>query len=393
LIGGSFLIGIASEAVLVMGVIVDPPQFFRAYLAAYLCCLNIALGGLVLLMIYHVTGGVWGFLLRRIFEACAKTLPLLAVGFVPIALGAKSLYLWAQPEAVASNELLQQQSIYMNPGFWIIRAAAYFLLWNALAFFLCRWSRLQDKTANPRIQRWLNGLSGIGLMLYGVTMHFAAVDWIISLQPEFHSTIIGPLLASQQLLSGFAFAIIVLALLSDREHPTPLISAHSLNDLGTLLLTFVVLWGYMWWFEFMLIWIANLPVDVIWYVDRVQGGWLWLVVALAVFGFAAPFLLLLQRGLKRNLAALLRIAALVLFFQLAFTHWQILPAFQPAHFGDCWMSAFAPSAIGGIWLAVFLGWLKRAPLLALNDNNALALIRLRKTEEWETQWEDSLAHG
>ena len=389
----SLLVGIVFGVALGLGAYFDPAQFFRAYLAAYLWCLNIALGSMVLVMIYHITGGAWGFLLRRILEAGVKTLPLVALGFLPIALGQRTLYLWAQPDAVASNELLQQQSIYMNLEFWCIRAAAYFLLWLTIAFFLGRWSRQQDRKDNPQTYLWLNTWSAVGLVIYGITMHFASVDWIISLQPEYHSTICGPLLASQQLLSSLALAVLALALLCDRKPLVDLVSDKTLNDMGSLMLTFVVLWSYMWWFEFMLIWIANLPADVIWYVDRVRDSWLGITLVLVVFGFAVPFLMLLQRALKRQPAVLARIACLLLLMQLLFTHWTILPAFRPVNFGQCWMSLLAPPALGGIWLAFFIWRLRRAPLLVQNDKNALAVIRLRLTEDWATQWEESLAHG
>jgi hypothetical protein len=316
-----------------------------------------------------------------------------ALGFVPIAIGAGTLYLWARPDVVESNELLRQQSVYMNLQFWCIRAVIYFALWLLISFFLGRWSRKEDTATNPRFSLWLNGLSGVGLVVYGITIHFASVDWITSLQPEYHSTICGPLLASQQLLSGFALAVAVLAMLCNRKPVADLVSAKMLTDLGSLLLAFVVLWSYMWWFEFMLIWIANLPADVIWYVNRVGGGWLWTTIMLTVFGSAVPFLLLLQRKFKQQPSTLVRIGGMVLLAQLVFTHWTILPAFRPVNLGDCWMSFFAPPALGGIWLAVFLWQLQRAPLLAQNDKNALAAIRLRLTDDWETQCEELLAHG
>lgn len=393
LLRAALLAGVGCGIALGIGAIFDPAQFFRAYLAAYLWCLNIALGSMVLVMIYYITGGAWGFIIRRMLEASVKTLPLLAIGFIPVALGAGSLYLWAQPDIVASNRLLQQQSIYMNWPFWCIRAAVYFTLWLTVAFFLCRWSRKQDASSKPGMFLWLNGLSGFGLLIYGITTHFASVDWIISLQPEYHSSICGPLLASQQLLSGFAAAVFALTLLCHRKPLADLVSTKTLTDLGSLLLAFVILWSYMWWFEFMLIWIANLPADVIWYVDRVRGGWLWVVIVLVVFGFTTPFLLLLQRVVKQRPAALGRIAMLVLLMQLMFTHWTILPAFRPANFGDWWMSLLTPPALGGIWLAMFLWQFRRAPLLAQNDQNVLAVVRLRLSDDWETQWEESLAHG
>jgi hypothetical protein len=389
----SLLVGIIFCLALGISAIFDPAQFFRAYLPGYLWCLNIALGSLPLLMMYHLTGGAWGFLIRRILEASVKMLPLLALGFIPIALGANKLYLWAQPNAVASNELLQEQSAYMNLPFWSIRAIIYFVLWSIIAFFLCRWSRQQDRAANPRADLWLNTFSGIGLVIYGITIHFASVDWVISLQPEYHSTISGPLLASQQLLSALSLAILTFTLLCDRKPFADLVSAKTLNDLGNLLLTFVVLWSYMWWFEFMLIWIANLPADVVWYIDRVRGGWLWTAIVLVVIGFAIPFLLLLQRANKQRPSMLSRIACVALLMQLLFAHWMILPAFRPVSFADIWMSLLAPPALGGIWLALFIWKYQHAPLLAQNDRNAVGVIRLRLSEDWESQWEESLAHG
>ncbi len=205
----SLLFAVGGAIGLILSVVLAPQQFFAAYLATYLWCLNIALGSTVILMTYHLTGGAWGFLIRRILEAASRTLPLVAIGFVPIALGAARLYLWAQPDAVAGNKLLQEQQIYMNLPFWCARAAIYFGLWLLTAFLLNVFSRREDRTGSPSMHLWLNGISGIGLVIYGISIHFASVDWIISLQPAYHSTITGPLLASQQLLCALSLAGIV----------------------------------------------------------------------------------------------------------------------------------------------------------------------------------------
>ncbi len=344
-------------------------------------------------MIYHMTGGAWGFLIRRILEAASRTLPLVAVGFVPIALGAARLYLWAQPDAVSGNKLLQEQQVYMNLPFWCVRAAVYFGLWLLIAFLLNVLSRREDRAASASVRLWLNTVSGIGLVIYGITIHFASVDWIISLQPAYHSTITGPMLAAQQLLCAMSLAVIVFTSLCRLKPIADVVSPKTLNDLGNLLLTFVVLWAYMWWFEFMLIWIGNLPPDLIWYVNRVRGGWLWVCLALVIFNFAAPFLLLLQRQVKQQPVMLAHVAGVVLFMQLVFTHWQILPAFQPTGVGECWVCLFAPFALGGLWGAYFLWQFRRWPLLAQHDNNARAAERLRINDEFEREWEESLAHG
>ncbi len=286
----------------------------------------------------------------------------------------------------------------MNWPFWCIRAGIYFSVWLILAFFLCRWSRQEDRVRQDRIRQssaalWLNGISGFGLVFYGISMHFASVDWIISLQPEYHSTITGPLFASQQALIAFSMAIITLTLARKRPPLVDFMSTKVFNDIGTLLVTFVILWSYMWWFEFMLTWIANLPADDVWYVDRVRGGWLVLTIALALFGFVVPFLLLLQRTIKQRPVALRRIAVVLLWVQVAFVHWQILPAFRPETIAKCWMSLVAPLALGGVWLAVFVWCLRRAPLLGPNDKNALTATRMQLSDQWEAQFEESLVHG
>ncbi|HKD37880.1 MAG TPA: hypothetical protein VKB78_13805, partial [Pirellulales bacterium] len=344
---GSLLIGIIGTAALVIGGLFDPAQFFRAYLAAYLFCLNMGLGAMVVLMVYHLTGGGWGFLVRRILEAGVKTLPLSAIGFLPVALGIHYLYPFAQPSAVAASKLLQEQRGYMNDTFFWVRAAIYFVLWLITGFLLLHWSRAQERTGNPWYQQALTNVAAIGGVFFGISIHFAGIDWVLALQPEYHSTITGPLLVSQGLITGFGLTLIVLLSVCDRPPLGEVATGKTLIDLGNLLLTFVVLWSYLAWFEFMLIWIANMQADVVWYGRRIDGFWRWLAVGIALLQFVVPFVFLLQRSIKRTPRALRVIAALGLVMQMLFTHFQILPAFRPAAFADWWMSLVAPFGLGG----------------------------------------------
>jgi hypothetical protein len=388
----ALMIGVVGSAVLIIGGLGNPSQFFRAYLTAYLFCLDFALGSMVLLFIYHLTGGAWGYLVRRFLEGGVRTLPLLAIGFLPIAVGLHFLYPFAKPEAVAASQLLQEQRIYMNVPFFLIRAAIYFTGWLATGYFLIRWSWAEDRTGDPRFTRRLNSVAAGGAVFYGISMHFAATDWVLALQPEYHSTIAGPLLASQQLLSALALAVILLVALARRPPLASLAGPKTFNDLGNLLLTFVVLWSYMFWFEFMLIWIANMQVDVVWYGPRTSGVWQWVAVGLALFQFAVPFVLLLQRAVKQRPALLRGVAVLCLFMQLIFVHFQVLPAFGIATFGDWWMSLAAPLGLGGLWFAFFLFRMRSLPLAARHDRSGLEALRLRQSDEHEAQWEESLAH-
>jgi hypothetical protein len=390
----SLSVGILTLLACIIGAPFSPSQFFRAYLAAYLFYLGIGLGSFGILMIYYLTGGAWGSLTRRLFEAGMRTLPLLAILFTPVACGLGYLYLWARPDQVAADRGLQHKQIYLNAPFFWARAAFYFISWLVLAYFLDSWSRQQDETNDPAPQRKLVRLSGPGLIVYGITITFASVDWIMSLQAAFHSSIFGPLVASGQLLSAFAFVILLLAWLAGRPPLSNLISAAVLNDLGNLLLTLLVIWAYMVWFQFMLIWIANLPVDVIWYVPRSRGGWQWIAWALFVLHFAIPFLLLLMRSVKRDPLALAMTAGLILFMQLVFMYYQVMPAFLEARtIGQHWMDFLTPFAIGGIWLAYFLWQLKQRPILPHHDPDREAAVHLRGMDVERAAREEAVQHG
>jgi hypothetical protein len=383
-------IGLVALAVLAVGGFFDPDQFLRAYLAAYLYFFGIAMGSMALVMVYHVTGGAWGFLIRRILEASMRTLPLVAIGLVPIALGVHRLYPWARPEVVETNQLVRSQQIYMNVPFVYGRAALFFALWLTIAGLLSWWSRAQDRNDDPRLALRLDGLSGVGLVIYGITMHFTAIDWLMSLQPAFHSTIFGPLVVSGQILSGHAFALVVLAILSRQAPLAEIVSPKALNDLGNLLLAFVVVWTYMVWFQYMLIWIANLPLDVVWYKPRLTNGWQWVTLSLLLFHFALPFVLLLFRAVKQNLPLVMSICCLVLLMQLVFMYYQVLPAFDAPALAEHWMDFIAPLALGGLWLAFFVSRLRARPLLPAHDFNKDSAVHLRRSDEHELAWEESL---
>jgi hypothetical protein len=387
-------VGVATLLACIIGAPFSPTQFFRAYLSAYLFYLGLGLGCLGILMIYYLTGGAWGFLTRRLFEAGMRTLPLLAILFTPIACGLGYLYLWAQPDQVAVDKGLLHKQIYLNAPFFWVRAALYFVTWLLIAYFLNAWSRRQDETDDPALPRKLIRLSAAGLVVYGITITFASVDWVMSLQPAFHSSIFGPLFASGQLLSGYALVVIVLAWLAGRPPVSGVISLEVLNDVGNLLLTLLIIWAYMVWFQFMLIWIANLPSDVIWYVPRSRGGWEWVAWALFVFHFAIPFFLLLMRNVKRDPASLAMTAGLILFMQLVFMYYQVVPAFpEAAHLGEHWMDFLTPFGVGGIWLAYFLWQLKRRPVLPQHDLNREEAVHLRRMDAEEAARQEVIQHG
>ena len=239
---GALTAGCVAWVLCVLGLLFgSPAQFFRAYLAAYTFCLGITLGGMAILMLSHLTGGAWAYLIRRILKAQMSTLPLMVLMFIPLVFGLEPLYLWARPELVAADPQLHAQQFWLNKPFFLIRAAIYFAIWLLIAFSLAARSRRQERTGDPSMPWKFMRLSEVGLVLYGTSIHFAAFDWLEMLQPNYHSTIFPLLVASSQLFSAQAFALVILATLSLRCEAASLVSTRVLIDLGNILLTFLII--------------------------------------------------------------------------------------------------------------------------------------------------------
>ena len=373
----ALLLGAVALALCAAGGFRDPTQFFRSYLFAYLFWSGIALGCVAIVMMHHLVGGEWGYIIRRVLESGSRTFLLLALLFVPLLFGLSRLYLWAQPAAVAADPLLQHKHPYLNPRFFTLRAVVYFAAWIALGYLLNKWSLEQDRTANPAIARRLEALSGPGLIVYGITVTFASVDWVMSLEPHWFSTIYGMIFMMVEALSAMAFVIVVVMMLARAEPLADQVTPGRFLDLGNLLLTFVMLWAYLSFSQFLIIWAGNLQEEIPWYTVRATGGWAWLAVILIVLHFGVPFLLLLQRVVKRRVRMLAALAAGLLFMTLVDLFWLVVPAFERAGPHVHWMDVLAPIGIGGLWVAAFLTQLKGKPLLPLHD----------------PQMEGAIAHG
>jgi hypothetical protein len=359
--------GLGALALGLIGALYTPQQFFRSYLVAYLFWCGIALGSLAILMLQHITGGAWGAVIRRVLESATRTLPLLALFFLPLVFGLTHLYEWAQPEHVAHDAILQHKAAYLNVPFFLLRAVLYFGVWLLLAHFLSRWSLEQDSTPPEQQGVRLEYLSRGGLLLYSLTMTFASVDWVMSLEPHWFSTIYGILFIGGQVLSAFAFVIPVLMLLADRPPMSEIVSADQFQDLGKLLLAFIMLWAYFSFSQFLIIWAGNLPEETPWYIHRLHGGWQWIGAAQIVLHFALPFGILLSRDLKRNARLLSLVAVGVVFMRFVDLYWLVTPAFSPGVLSVHWLDIVTLFGVGGVWLAYFVNQLKGRPLLPLQD--------------------------
>jgi hypothetical protein len=329
-------------------------------------------------MIHHLTGGYWGLAIRRLLEAGTRTLPWAAVAFVPLAFGLPHVFPWARPEA-AQDHLIHEKQLYLNVPFFLVRAAFYFLVWTLLARALNRASQALDTGADyRRTSRRLRGLSGAGLVLMGLTITFSSVDWAMSLDPHWYSTIYGVLFMVGQALSALAFVIVCIAALSGEKPLSDVVRPGSVHDLGKLMLAFVMLWTYVNLSQFLIMWSGNLPEEIPWYIRRLRGGWQHLALALVLFHFALPFLLLLSRDLKRSAGPLALVAGSLLAFRLADLYWLVAPDMGAlGHSGGLafhWLDVMAPIGLGGLWLAVFAGQLKGRPLVPVGEPEIRELL-------------------
>jgi hypothetical protein len=351
-----------------------PNQFLPSYLVAYVFWIGLALGGLGLTMLHHLVGGSWGLVVRRPLESAGMTLLPLAVLFLPLALSLPRLYEWARPDAVARDPALLHKRLYLNVGFYLVRTLIYFVIWLALAFLLAGLSRAQDRRRDYGPSRRLGSISGPGLVLLFLTGTFAAIDWMMSLEPHWVSTVYGAMVIVGEALATLALMIVVVVLLSDEPPMAEAATPGRLHDLGNLLLAFTMLWAYMAFVQFLIVWSGNLPEEIPWYLRRTRGVWQWIALALVLFHFFLPFFVLLFRESKRQSGLIFRVALLVLAMHWLDLIWLVIPASaDPARPMIPWaelpMSLVATLGIGGIWTAVFIGSLKSGPLIPLNDPN------------------------
>jgi hypothetical protein len=366
----ALLVGAGALVVaLVLGLLLgDLGQFFRSYLVGYTFWLLVGVGCLAILMLQHLTGGVWGGTVRRFAEAGAITLLPLAIGVIPVILGARALYPWTDPVYVEEHETVEAKAGYLDLRFWAVRLIIYLVIWCVLALILNAWSLRHDRTADPSYRERMTRASALGMLLFAVTITGASVDLIMSLEPDWFSTIFGALVAITGIIAAFALMIIMVARLTQRGPLADVVSADHLHDVGKLLLAFTILWTYIAFSQFEIIWSGNIAFEVEYYARRFQGGWQWIALALLVLQFVLPLLLLLSRELKRGATWLIRVSVLTLVMQFLYVFWLIKPAFTPDEKALTIhpLDVLLPVGIGGLWIAVFLWRLRSRPVLPLH---------------------------
>jgi hypothetical protein len=306
-------------------------------------------------MIHHLVGGAWSVALLRILDAGAATMPLLALLFIPLLFGLSDLYPWARPEAVAADPMLDRQHIYMNAPLFIARSVLYIVVWVLLAYGLRRWSAARDRTADPRYTVYLRRISAGGLVVIAFSVTFAMIDWVMSLEPHWHSSVHPAVVGIGALLGAFALGVGITALLSARAHAPRALVTQVRTDLGGMFIGFAILWAYLAYSQFLLVWTGDIPEEVRWYSPRIEGGWQWLAIGVVGGQLVLPMALLVPRRLRLDTRVLGLVALGVLLAHAVDVFWLIAPAHGDATPSVHWVELTIVCAMGGWWVAL-LAW-------------------------------------
>jgi hypothetical protein len=369
----SLIVGVVGAIVVAISGVVWRDIFMRGYLVGFMLWVGLSLGCLALLMLQYVSGGLWGLVSRRFLEAAAKCFPLMAILFIPIAVAAPKFYPW-----------VDKQNWWLNFPWFYIRAVIYFVIWTALAYTVSGWGRRYDEGPAPSLSKKMQTISAPGLILYALTITFAAVDWVMSLTPGWTSTIYGLLYLAGQGLSAFAFVLIMLWLVSAHEPYKTLVTRQQVHDIGKLMMAFTLLWAYFSYSQFIITWSANLPEEIQWYLHRIRGAWAPVAIFIVMFHFFVPFGIMLSQEFKRSLKKLAPLGMFIIFMRVVDLFWYIAPNFnapRPEQSGPMELQVLIVVAasvigIGGLWLAFFFFNLRKAPLAPAYDPQMPLLVSM-----------------
>ena len=348
----------------------------RAWLLGFMFSCGLAAGGLGILHLQYLTGGAWGVVIRRIVEACSRTLfYVVPILFIPIALGVGSLYEWSHLHG--KDAVVDYRGWYLTWGGFVGRAFVYFAIWAVMQYLLNKWSANQDNSADyEESARWLGtatAFSGPSLVIFVLVVSFATIDWTMTLDPHWFSTIWGFLYVAGWALSCFSFAVVILAYLSDKAPMNRILGKRHFHDIGKLMLALVMVWAYFNFSQFLIIWSGNLPEETVWFLSRMKNGWGWIGLILILFHFVVPYLILLSRDIKRDAKWLALVAIFILVMRITDVFYHIAPSPSTTgqhelHFNAFWLLYLVgPLAVGGIWLWAFFGELAKRPLVPVKD--------------------------
>jgi hypothetical protein len=368
------VVGIVGLVLCAVGFMANRALFYQSWLYALIVWSSITVGCLSVLCLQNSIRAQWGSAIQRFLEAGARMLPFVALLFLPIFLGGmRYLYPWASNGAAAS-QMAHSKLIYLRMPWFAVRWGIYFLIWSFLAYRLSSWSYQQDVSGDPRLSQKRANLGAPGMMIMLITVTLSMTDWVMSLYPGWDSTIFGFLFTVGQALGGASLMTVIVMALSGSAPWSKIMSERITKDLGNVLLTLVILWAYASFSQYLLIWSANLPEEISFYVTRARGGWWWMANALIFLQFFVPFFLLLSSKLKRTASMLGFTAGVILFMRMVDIFWIVMPAFRSMRFSMQWTDLAALMAIGGFWAAGLFYQAASRPLLPLYDPRVAAVM-------------------
>jgi hypothetical protein len=367
-------------------------DFLHAYLAAFLFWFGLSAGSIGLTMLHHLTGGRWGDVMRPLLETGARGVFLMALLGIPILLGMGLIYPWAQETKFLSAKLIYQRDYWTSPVFFAVRYVLYFVVLGFLAWRLNSKYRLRDEMAvqDPEHNSGVGFrvLSGPGILVLGVIITLCTVDWAMSVQAGWFSTLYGLLFVAGMGLTTFAFMTVAVLVINRQwaahragrdaaahHHPVALVGTQDWHDLGNLMLAFTMLWGYMSLSQMLIIYSGNLPAETVFYNFRSLNGWQYVGGALIALHWALPFLMLLMRDIKRDPRKLVVVALLILLVRQLDFYYQIHPSYAEGLPGrpdvrvggalglHTLLNVLTVLGIGGLWVAFFAWNLQKRRVL------------------------------
>ncbi|HEX7420592.1 MAG TPA: hypothetical protein VF505_11945 [Thermoanaerobaculia bacterium] len=363
----SLVIGIIGAIACLAGFVINRDEFFKAYLPSYIFWFEINAGALAILMLQYVTGGEWGVLIRRPLGAAARSMFVMVLFFIPIAVGAQHIYPWANPDIVAHDSVLQAKQIYLNVPFWLGRAAFFFACWLLWAWRIRALSLRFYEDRSPDTELARRKWAALGLPMIVLTLTFCSIDWVMSLEPKWYSSMFGITFVVSCGLSAYAYVTFLLTQLAKTKAMAGILKPSHFRDLGNLMLAFVMFWAYTGFSQFLLIWYGNIREEVPYYLKREHGMWGFIALTLILFHFFLPFFMLLMRSIKDRPQTIAIVAVIILAMRYVHTYWLIGPAYYGNRFYFSWMSVAALLAISGIWFWVFVNQLKGQTIIPIHE--------------------------
>ncbi|HYM59349.1 MAG TPA: hypothetical protein VEZ11_00500 [Thermoanaerobaculia bacterium] len=366
----TLITGIAFALISLIGLLFDAPSFYRSWLPSWLFWLQINAGCLAILFLQYISGGQWGIVIRRPLGAAARSMPVLALLFIPLLasvwLRSGAVYPWADPAVAGADAVMIQKARYLNPTFWTLRALFFFLCWIVWAWRVKAVSRAFEASKDPYLELSRRKWSSTGLLMIVMTLTFCSVDWLMSVEPKWFSTMFGISFTIGCGLSALAFVTLIMARLSTTKAVADVVKPSHLRDLGNLMLAFTMLWAYTAFSEFLLVWYANIKEEIPYFIKREHGGWGVIAASLVLFHFFLPFFMLLMRSIKDRPRTIAIVSAIVLVMRYVNLYWLAAPAFHP-EFHYSWMSLTSLIGIGGLWLWFFIGQLKGQTIIPIYE--------------------------